>query len=145
MGASPLEPQVLPDALLAPRQQAASPSSTQALPAPPTLPFLPRPHRHEQLGSIREVAQEGKRGHALWQALDAAEAQHEQVLLRQLLHRPLLPLKAGDETAFILRGQEAGQQLQEVQAKGLQVKPGGREGWYHLRTTISEEQNYPFP
>lgn len=90
------------------------------------MPCLPRPHRHEQLDSIREVAQEGERGHALWQARDAAEAQHEAVLLRQLLHRPLLLLEAGNEAAFILRGKEAGQQLQEVQAKGLEVIPGGR-------------------
>lgn len=92
------------------------------------MPCLPRPHRHEQLDSIREVAQEGERGHALRQARDAAEAQNEAVLLRQLLHRPLLLLEAGDEAAFILRGKEAGQQLQEVQAKGLEVIPGGGRG-----------------
>lgn len=79
VGASPQEAQALSNALLEPRLGGASCSSpTQAA---PTLPCLPRPHRHEQLDSIREVAQERECGHALWQARDSAEAQHEAVLL----------------------------------------------------------------
>lgn len=47
----------LANAILEPRLGAgSSPSSTQATPTPLCLP---RPHRHEQLDGIREVAQEG--------------------------------------------------------------------------------------
>lgn len=68
-----------------PQTQMLSWSPGHKLPPPEPSPgrtALPaRAHRHEQLGSVWEVAQEDKRVHALGQAGDTAEAQHEAVLL----------------------------------------------------------------
>lgn len=85
----------------------------------------PDTHRHEQLGCVTEVAQEDHDVHALGQARDLAEADHELVLVRELLQRLLLPLKLPNERLLVLGGQEAQQQLQKVKAQGLLVIPAG--------------------
>lgn len=90
--------------------------------SPPSAARSPT-HRHEQLGGVAEVAQEDHDVHALGQARDPAEADHELVLLRELLQRLLLPLELPDERPLVLSGQEAQQQLQEVEAQGLLVVP----------------------
>lgn len=62
----------------------------------------------------------------LREAWDFAEAHHEAVLLAELVHRPAFALVAADEPHLVLGGNEALQELQEVQAEGFLVVPAGR-------------------
>lgn len=95
------------------------PFSLPTSPGSTTPPCPSCPHRHEQLGRVWKVAQEGECVHALWKSLDATEAQHETVLLGQLFQWPLFLLESGYEATLVVCGQEAGQELQEIQAESL--------------------------
>lgn len=103
---------------------------------PPRRPAAPVPgtHRHEQLGRVAEAAQEDHDVHALGQARDLAEPDHELVLLRELLWWLLVPLELPDQGPLVLGGQEAQQQLQEVEAQDLLVVPAGRGHPWHCQT-----------
>lgn len=59
----------------------------------------------------------------LREARDLAEAHHEAVLLAELVQGPALALVAADEPHLVLGGNEALQELQEVQAEGFLVVP----------------------
>lgn len=89
-------------------------------------PCLRRTHRLYQLHALGKVAHEGERADALGEPRDLAEAHHEAVLLGELVQGPALALVAVDELGLVLRGDEALQQLQEVQAQSCLVVPARR-------------------
>lgn len=85
-------------------------------------------HRLDQLDTFGEIAHEGEGADALGEPRDLAEAHHEAVLLAELVQGPALALVVVNELHFVLRGDEALQELQEVQAQGSLVVPAGTAG-----------------
>lgn len=114
---------------------------------PPRRPAAPVPgtHRHEQLGRVAEAAQEDHDVHALGQARDLAEPDHELVLLRELLWWLLVPLELPDQGPLVLGGQEAQQQLQEVEAQDLLVVPAGGDTPGTVRPSAGPEAPLSLP
>lgn len=97
-------------------------------------------NRLHELDAVGEVAHEGKGADVLREARDLAEAHHEAVLLAELVQGPALALIATDETLLVLSGNEALQELQEVQAEGFLVVPAGghhKKGGSHFWRTLT--------
>lgn len=79
------------------------------------------------MDALGEVAHEGQSADALGEPRDLAEAHHEAVLLAELVQGPALALVVIDELHFVLCGDEALQELQEVQAQSSLVVPVGAQ------------------
>lgn len=116
-----LEAKILQVAHLYWHRSAPGPTSTPAVLWQPSS----SPYRQEQLYGVPKVAKEGHDVHAFRQAGDLTEPDHEQVLIRKLVQRPLLFLVLADQHQLVFRGNETHQQLQKVKAQGLQIVPEG--------------------
>lgn len=82
-----------------------------------------RSDRLEEPDAVGEVSHEGERADALRQPRDPPEAHHEALLLAQPVRRPAPLLEVLDQLHFVVGGDEALEELQEVQAEGPQVVP----------------------
>lgn len=80
-------------------------------------------HQLDVLDTRSEVPHEGEGPDPLGDPWDLTEVDHEALLLAQLVQRPALGLEVLDQFHLVVRGDEALQELQEVQTQRLQVVP----------------------
>lgn len=82
-----------------------------------------RSDRLDEPDALGEVSHEREGADALRQPRDLPEAHHEALLLAQPVRRSAPLLEVLDQLHFVVGGDEALEELQEVQAEGSQVVP----------------------